>query len=371
MLPTNNDRAGLIQSSPGRLNPGYTLVTTAWGDHATLIDMEGRACHRWRSDEGINYAYMLDNGNLLCRSGPAGDIPLLSGLGGNSAAIFELDWDGNQVWSYRNPMLHHDFQRMPNGNTLVLLWEEMPPDLTARVRGGREADDDPDTMLGDVVREITPDGSVVYQWRAWEHLDVEEDVICPLEHRREWTHANSLGLADNQDFLISFRQTNVVGIVDRASGEFRWKWGPGSVFHQHDATYLANGHVMLFDNGMHRGDVDYSRVIEIDPDTNEIVWEYTGNPPESFYSPIVGNSEWLPNGNILICEGAAGRIFELTPMREVVWEYVNPFLYPSPQTGTDSGTVFKAHRYGLDHPALKGKKLEPEEPESGSVHIAR
>ena len=105
---------------------------------------------------------------------------------------------------------------------------------------------------------------------------------------------------------MSFRRTSVVGIVDRASGDFRWKWGPGEIDHQHHPTYLESGRILLFDNGFHRPRSSYSRIIEVDPDTN---WDYRGSPPIFFYSQAISSAERLPNGNTLICEGSPGRIF--------------------------------------------------------------
>ena len=78
--------------------------------------MEGRVCHRWQNDEGICYGYLLDNGHLLLRTQGAGGPPSENDP---ENAILELDWDGNLVWAYRNPMVHHDFERLPNGNTLI------------------------------------------------------------------------------------------------------------------------------------------------------------------------------------------------------------------------------------------------------------
>ncbi|MCH9017196.1 MAG: isocitrate lyase/phosphoenolpyruvate mutase family protein, partial [Chloroflexi bacterium] len=109
-------------------------------------------------------------------------------------ALLELDWDSNLVWEYRDPMLHHDFERLPNGNTLLLLWEQLPEDLVGQVQGGYQSEDEGQKMYGDLVREITPNGLVVYQWKSWEHLNVAEDIICPLEARREWTHGNALNV---------------------------------------------------------------------------------------------------------------------------------------------------------------------------------
>lgn len=367
---------GLIYYAPGHCYRGYTLYSNLRGYDANLIDMEGRFCHRWHSDEGISYAYLLANGNLLASTGAPGDPAGTGGLGGSYGALLELDWESNVVWEYRNPLLHHDFERLSNGNTLLLMWEPMSAELTTRVPGGFRTDDDPAEIFGDMVQEITPDGSVIDQWRSWEHLSYEDDVICPLEGRREWTHGNTLNVTSEGDLLVSYRQTSTVGIVDRASGDFRWKWGPGQISHQHQPTYLENGRVLLFDNGSHRRapSTNYSRVIEVDPKTNEILWEYRGDPPISFYSYQISGAQRLPNGNTLICEGAPGRMFEVTPGHQIVWEYINPLYAASGQVvgyyaasdqgvgGTTTGqanSVFRAHRYGPDHPALQGKDLDP------------
>ncbi len=350
---------GLIYYAPQHCYLGYTLVTTTGGNHATLIDMEGRVCHRWYSEKGIPHAFLLPNGNLLCRMKPPADVEGMQGFGGSSAGLFELDWDGNVLWEYNEPLLHHDFVRLPNGNTLTFVWQKLSAELTSQVRGGYTTDEDPEQMFGDLVREIAPDGSVVDEWWLWKHLTPEEDVICPLEGRREWTHGNSLDLTPEGDFLISFRQTSTVTIVDRASGEFRWKWGPNELSHQHNATYLDNGHVLIFDNGPHRRGPSGSRVIEVDPTSNEIAWEYKGTPPISFFSFHVSGAERLPNGNTLVCEGGAGRLFELTPNKELVWEYINPFFVPDSRFGSVTNASYRAHRYGPEHPALKGKDLDP------------
>ena len=84
---------------------------------------------------------------------------------------------------------------------------------------------------------------------------------------------------------------------------------------------LDSGNLLIFDNGLRRG---WSRVIELDPLTGEIAWEYRADPPESFYSKSRGSSQRLPNGNTLICESDRGRAFEVTASGEVVWEWLNP-----------------------------------------------
>ena len=85
---------------------------------------------------------------------------------------------------------------------------------------------------------------------------------------------------------------------------------------------------MLFDNGCHRrGAPSHSRIVEVDPETNEIGWEYQGTPNISFFSYNISSAERQPNGNTVICEGAPGRIFEVTAAGEIVWEYINPLVW--------------------------------------------
>ncbi len=65
--------------------------------------------------------------------------------------------------------------------------------------------------------------------------------------------------------------------------------------------------------------MDFSRVVEIDAKTRKIVWEYADDPPFSFYT-VMG---------------------------------VNPRL------GGRMNLVFRVHRYGADHAALKNRVLDP------------
>lgn len=161
---------GLIYHAPQYCHRGYTLYANLQGYEANLIDMEGRICHRWFWSGGINYANLLPNGNLLFHT-LASDEP-----GPHDRDRRPCRWSrGTGLgWELQNPWVHHDFQRLPNGNTVALMWEEMPSDTTFRVKGGFATAEDPLQMLGDVVHE----------WRSWEHLNFDEDVICPLEGRR-------------------------------------------------------------------------------------------------------------------------------------------------------------------------------------------
>ena len=67
-----------------------------------------------------------------------------------------------------------------------------------------------------------------------------------------------------------------------------------------------------------------TRVLELEPLSQEIVWVYEGDPAESFFSMRRGSNQRLPNGNTLICESEKGHVFEVDAVGERVWEFWNP-----------------------------------------------
>lgn len=155
--------------------------------------------------------------------------------------------------------------------------------------------------------------------------------------------------------LFSCRNNSRVGIIDSETKKLVWNYGQPHIFHQHHATFLPNGHVQIFDNGMHRHGVPGSRVIEVDPKTDEVVWEYLASPEIQFFSAHISGADRLPNGNVLVCEGAPGRIFEITPEGRVVWEWVNPIVQHV--RGGPSHAIFRAHRYDESHKGISGRGL--------------
>ena len=338
---------------------GYTLLFANSGKFAALVDMQGRVCHRWEYTTGLSYVVLLPNGHLLGRTPLPAEFEETRGLGGAGGSLIELDWDSVKLWEHTDPWLHHDFKRSLTGNTVYLRWEQMPADLSARVRGGARTPEDPVLMLGDSIREVDQDGETIGEWQTWRHLSVELDTICPLEGRREWTHANSVHVTTSGNFLVSFRSTSQVVLFSRETGEVIWRWGAGELGHQHHATELESGNYLIFDNGAHIRRGATSRIVELNPESNEIEWTYEGNPPVSFFSSYISGADRLPNGNTLICEGAHGRIFEVTHGGEIVWEYINPFFEPDSSGQSLSNATFRAHRYGPDFPAFTGRDLDP------------
>jgi hypothetical protein len=127
------------------------------------------------------------------------------------------------------------------------------------------------------------------------------------------------------DVLISMRElaTGAIAVVDMETEVMSWAT-QGSFSGQHDPDITEDGNILLFDNRGQFGDHGTARVIEFDPRTDGIVWRYVGSEEHPFESVLRSDQQRLANGNTLINESDGGRLFEVAPDGEIVWEFVNP-----------------------------------------------
>lgn len=349
--PRCNGREGGTIHDKKRCWPGYTLCWGREQGRARLVDMEGAVAHEWRyGGESTTWHHtdLLPNGHLLVLAVDCGGYSPKCNI---QRSLYELDWNGNLVWE--DPVhAHHDARRLKNGNTLVVGHDR------AQYRHIS-----PHVLFYDYIQEIAPDHGVAWEWHAATHVDQLKELVDVVdrEWNGDWPHINTveslpdtpLGQRDRRfregNILVSPRHLHCIFIIDRHSGKIVWAWGPGKILGQHQPTMLANGNILLFDNG--RGnepgeDRDYSRVIEIDPLEGTIVWEYKTDPPRDFFSPVGSGQQRLPNGNTLICAmnwSETGRIFEVTTDGEIVWEFWDPEHQP----------FYRAKRYGTENPAVR------------------
>jgi len=139
-------------------------------------------------------------------------------------------------------------------------------------------------------------------------------------------HTNSIeiiesdipGLARKGDLLISIRQLNIIAILDHSTKQLIWTWGENDLRKQHHPSLLDNGNILIFDN---LGANGRSRIVELNPITEKIEWEYNS---DKFFSRTRGGNQRLPNGNTLVTESDTGNVFEITSDGKVVWEFWNP-----------------------------------------------
>ena len=201
------------------------------------------------------------------------------------------------------------------------------------------------------------------------------------------------------NIIFDCREANILAIIDKSSGEIVWRIGPdfnatpelkklGWIIGQHHLHMIprglpGEGNMLVFDNGGWGGYGlpnpsskygaknalrDYSRVIEFDPTTLGIVWQVTPKdlghaiPTDAskFYSPYVSSVQRLPNGNTLIDEGSDGRVIEVTPGKEIVWEWISPY-YTHNETGPKTNMIYRAYRYPYEY--------VPQEPKPDEVAI--
>lgn len=371
-------KTGLTFHNPNLSVKGYTLFTPLMGDSSYLVNMAGQIVHHWQFDDFFpDHARLLPNGNLMVSGVPKADKEKRAAateedfqndfdlnclrMGGGYSSLREFNPEGELVWSFDKGGMHHDFFLKANGNVLVPVWVRLPEEVEKRVKGGvRESGaKKPSYMMGDDIIEINREGKELARYKTWQMFDPKKDPIQPLETRWEWTHLNSIDVKEDQ-LLISCRDTSRVALIDMAKQEIIWKLGEPVVSMQHHATFLDNGNIQIFDNGASKPlAIPFSRIIELNPETNEIAWEYKGQPSEQFFSGHISGAERLIRGNVLICEGTSGRLFEVTRKGEIAWEFINPFIHGNAQ-GRLFTWVFRAYRYAVNDSALSAYELNPE-----------
>ena len=395
---------GTTLFEPDKCWSGYTLLAGA-----NMVDMNGRLRNSWDGIRGL-HAKSLPDGHVLGASD------------GDYRRLVQLDWDENLIWEFDGSDYeeelrpHHDFQRQ--GNPTGYYVPDMMPLISGRtlilcrtnVAGTNIVAGE---IWDDRIIEIDEYGGISWQWRSIDHVEeiglseaakstMYRASVLPTDYDGlhsamllrdpfDWLHSNSASYVgpnhwyDDGDLrfhpeniIFDSRNTNIIAIISRTTGEFTWKLGPdysrpeckqfGQIIGQHHAHIIprglpGEGNLLVFDNGGYAGYGEpnpsapigeynavrpYSRVLEIGPATLDLKWEYSAQTlgygfhhHVVFYSPYVSSAQRLPNGNTLICEGDCRRIIEVTHDYEIVWEYVVP-----PKIGND--VSYRAYRVPYD-----------------------
>jgi hypothetical protein len=340
------DQRGVTIYDPARAQDGFTLYTSGHDQKAFLMSMNGEVLHEWHlpfsqvwndsspvkkplADSHIYFrrAEMLPNGDLLVVYEASGDTPWGYGLA-------KMDKDSNLIWSYLE-QAHHDLDVGADGN-IYTLTHEIQTDVIEEYQHLAPP------RVDDFVVVLSPDGEELKKVSVMEALvkspygRMLTRAAWYLKESGDYLHANAIDVIEAADakafplakpgqVLISMRElgTGTLAVLDLDEEVITWA-SQGSWVGQHDPDILPNGHLLLFDNRGSFTPYGHSRVIEFDPQTFQITWEYSGTEAHPFDSVLRSGQERLPNGNTLITESDGGRIFEVTPDQEIVWEYVNP-----------------------------------------------
>ena len=335
ILPDPGD--GLRKHDKQQTAPGYVLYSPDHSNLFLLIDMKGKIVHEWPAWTS-HFGYLLPNGHLLLDTEFS---PY------REQGVVELDWNGKEVW-FCPCQVHHDFQRLPNGNTMLLCQRYME---AAQIMPGR--------ILSTYLYEVTPDRDIVWEWYSEEHIEELTRLVGTRFPRKDkhgdWTHSNTVQVLPETpasrdprfkagNVIVSHRNLDTILVIERSSGEIVWAWGPGVLEYQHASIMLDNGHILIFDNGPQRM---RSVVRELDPLAGKIVWEYTGDDKSPLCARYLSNAQRLPNGNTFIFAGSPpdhGRLLEVTPEGEIVWEFQNPYA----AYAQGEKIVYRAYKYSAE-----------------------
>lgn len=222
---------------------------------------------------------------------------------------------------------HHSLQRVPAGNIFFLNTD--PFDVGQG------------TWIGDDILEVdVGTKQVVWQWRLRDHLD-------PLEHNEnpvggDWSHGNTVKFYSNYSFggenhvvlLFLSRNLDTLFMIDYPGGDILWSLGQHGTFgrreppeepffvHAHEADMIAHDRFLIYDNGVGRVPfVGRVREFAVDPEAGTVdeIWNWT-DPDLVMADTWGGDANRLANGNTLTTNVLKGRIIEVNPAGEKVWE---------------------------------------------------
>ncbi len=277
----------------------------------TIVDMNGRVVHSWPDARAKGRIRLKPDGRLTVLTLDEG--------------VHEYSWEGELLRRIAVPegtFTHHDVAILASGNHLFLL--------------GAEPSDDR-------LHEVDAQDRVVWQWRLNDHRgefeawDDDSGDPSHVNSIREIPANRWFDAGDDRfrpgNILVSARNLNTIFIVDKPSGDVVWKYSAG-LDRQHEAVFIAEPHlhagkVLVFNNGLEDRYGDRrSRVEIIDPIAAEVVWHYED---DRFFSSTSGVAHPLAPGNVFVASSAGDRTFELTPDRQIVWEWETPFSPMRPE----------------------------------------
>jgi len=334
-LPSEIPSFAALQS--GEVQPGYTML--GWmiptgslqQNPAVIVDQTGRVVWYRLNPRGISdfqkqpdgtYTVAVNNGDLYLYSYFIAQYQQFDNLGN-----LLRTWSATGGWLTDN----HELRLLPNGDALLLAFKQRTMDLT-QIGGRPNAN-----VVGNILQRLSPTGAVKFEWDAFNHLPVTgiAHIIDIHGAYVDWTHANSVDVTSDGNYLVSIRHLSQVVKINSNTGAVMWKLGGlGGDFQftndslngfslQHGARELPNGNILMFDNGDEHSPPQ-SRAVEYQLDvvnrTATLAWEY--RTPLSLYANAMGYTQRLENGNTLLANGTAQppRVQEVTPSGQVVWD---------------------------------------------------
>jgi hypothetical protein len=241
-----------------------------------------------------------------------------------------------------------------------------------------------------------------------ERININGDTSGGGAFLRDLFHTNAVAYNPELDqIILSVPTFNEVWVIDHSTttqeaagrtggrsgkgGDLLYRWGNPRAYgrgtdadqllgFQHDARWVPQGrpgagHMMVFSNRTPSPNGPYTKVYEFVPPVDAEghyavpdvgpfgpagpVWTYSDDDLQTIN---LSGAERLENGNTLISSGNEGRLFEITPAGDIVWDYWSPYAGPSGSSG-NAFSLFRAVRIPPNHPGLAGHDLRPMDPQ--------
>jgi hypothetical protein len=318
-----SEKSGLILYRNSLVQPGYNLYVSGHAPEAILMDMDGEVVHRWTypfeeacpgaGNEEIPGQRWFRRAVLL----PDGSLVVVF----DYSALIKLDVHSRLLWA-RCGRFHHDVAVDEAGEIYA---------LKSRMRKLKRAGAIKQYLV-DSIELIDPFGETFQQVDLVEAFSqaAHRKLLARSSHM-DILHTNTIQILGDRaprrpevfqtgNVLVSFRNIDTLATVDLEAKKVTWAKA-GSWKAQHEPVLLDDGALLLFDNlGAEHG----SRILELDPTSGTIRWSYESSEEGPFSSPVCGSIQRLANGNTLITESTAGRAFEITRSKEIVWDWRSP-----------------------------------------------
>lgn len=314
-----------VETNWDKVSPGYVLIEPLMVSESTLINNEGEVVAKIESDYFIELTRFLDDGNRLVSTHVHTDT--FAGAGGRRGCLEEYSADGDLLWrlglATDDYIQHHDAVKLPNGNLLAVVWENVSTAEAIAMGRDPEFIAENGQFWYDGIIEVNPyTAEIVWEWSARHHLIQDFDPGKPnygvvAEHPElldinvtqpsqdgstddDWTHVNALDYNPDLDLIIfSSNFLSEVYVIDHSitpweasghsggrrgkGGDFLYRWGnpenydrggeeQRTLFNQHDIQWIkpglpGAGNLLVFNNG--NPDVrPYSTVLEFVPEMN-------------------------------------------------------------------------------------------------------
>jgi hypothetical protein len=332
------------------VSPGVTLLTgywpdTNWTQGVRIIDMDGNVLHRWNmnpadlrpetpdtdgvastwlgSDNYIHGTYLFHGGDILYN---------IEYLG-----LVRMDRCGKVVWKlpYRT---HHSISRDDDGNFWVsaMKWRNPDTDVASGFAGLIPP------YAEDIALKVSPEGKILKevsllkalydsgkQYLLWKYQRLTGDVTHLNDVEvLSGDIADKFPLFEKGDLLVSMRNLSTVMVLDQ-SGKIKW-FDSQHFINQHDPDFEETGSIVVFDNrvdGTKTGRfLGGSAISSINPSSGSVTQIYPRDRTQFMFTDTGGKHQLLPNGNRLITEDSAGRVFEIDSSGRTVWQWTSdPF----------------------------------------------